>query len=96
MQKRMEKRQENSHFNGWVYGQYVGAAIGAGFSKNSKYPSQPFYMMRDEFDDEEAYVMTDADRFSMFAMSFNASHRDLKPAVIDMEDIKIETDRESQ
>ena len=85
MSKRLEKRQEDSHFDGWVFGQYIAASIGANFSKRTKYPKEPYFMMRTE-DDAEAHVLTDAERFAMWAMSFNANHKELKPPeIIDVE-----------
>lgn len=82
MAKRIEKMREDTHFDGWVFGQYIASSIGANFSKKAKYPSQPYYTMdmSDTDDDSEAYVLTDVDRFKMFALAFNAEHRDLKPA----------------
>ena len=92
MQKRLEKIREDTHFGGWVYGQYVAASIGANFSKRAKYPEKPYFVMElEEADEEEAYVMTDVERFKMFALSFNAEHRNLKPPVIDVEATEIET-----
>ena len=92
MQKRLEKIQEDAHFGGWVYGQYVAASIGANFSKRAKYPKKPYFVMEsEEADEEEAYVMTDVERFKMFALSFNAEHRNLKRPVIDAEATEIET-----
>lgn len=85
MSKRLEKMQEDTHFDGWVFGQYIAASIGASFSKRSKYPKKPYYMMQTEDEGTEAHVLTDAERFSMFAMSFNAEHKNLKPAIIDGE-----------
>lgn len=73
-----EKQAEDAHFDGWVHGQYVGAAIGANFSKRAKYPHEPFYQMVIEDDsEEERYVMTDADRFEAWALTFNAGHKNL-------------------
>lgn len=86
MKLRKEKLQEDTHFDGWVFGQYIAASIGANFSKKTKYPLQPYYMMQTEDDtEEEAYVLDDVERFKIFAMTFNAEHKNLKPAVIDGE-----------
>ena len=58
MKLRMEKLQEDTHFDGWVFGQYIAASIGANFSKKTKYPKQPYYTMQIEDDtEEEVYVL---------------------------------------
>ena len=76
--KRREKLAEDIHFDGWVSGQYISAAISANFSKH-KYPRKPFYEMDLGIDEQEpeAKPLTDADRFMMFALTFNADHKNL-------------------
>ena len=86
MSKQLEKRQEDFHLGGWVFGQYFASAIGANFSKRAKYPKEPYYMMKMYDDEDEVHVLTDAERFAMFAATFNADHKHLKqPDVIDVE-----------
>ena len=86
-----EKQAEDAHFDGWVHGQYVGAAIGANFSKRAKYPHEPFYQMVIEDDsEEERYVMTDADRFEAWSLAFNAGHKNLSVIDVDVKDVTAE------
>ena len=90
--KLREKQAEDVHFDGWIHGQYVGAAIGANFSKRAKYPREPFYQMAIEGESEEdGYVMTDADRFEAWALAFNAGHKNL--SVIDGEAKEVTIER---
>ena len=97
MAKRVEKTREDTHFDGWVYGQYIASSIGASFSKKAKYPSQPYYTMEmEDEDDAEVYVLSDVERFKMFALTFNAEHRDLKPAIIDAETVDAVSDNNTE
>lgn len=77
---------ENAHMNGWVYGQYFASSISANFSKSHKYPEKPYFIAH-QHDDEEAYVMTDADRFAAWAEAFNAGHNEYD--VIDAEMVNV-------
>lgn len=72
--------------NGWVYGQYFASSIGVNFSKRAKYPEKPYYIANYD-DDEETYVMTDADRFAAWAEAFNAGHKEYD--VIDAEVVNV-------
>lgn len=76
--KRREKLAEDTHFDGWVFGQYFSSAISANFSKH-KYPRKPFYEMELDIEEQEQEVkpLTDADRFMMYALTFNADHKNL-------------------
>ena len=88
--KRREKLAEDTHFDGWVFGQYVAASISANFSKH-KYPKKPYFEMTIEDpgqEEEESRPLTDADRFMMFALQFNADHKQL-PKVIDAKDSEV-------
>lgn len=97
MAKRMDKMREDTHFGGWVFGQYIGSSIGASFSKKAKYPTKPFYTMdMDNEDDSEVYVLSDVERFKMFALTFNAEHRNLKPAIIDAETVDAGSDNNTE
>lgn len=97
MSKRMEKLREDTHFNGWVYGQYFGHSIGSSISRSAKYPSKPFYTMdMEEEEDAEVYVLSDVERFKMFALTFNAEHRNLKPAIIDAETVDAGSDNNTE
>ena len=88
--KRLEQMAENSHYNGWVYGQYMAASIAANFSKR-KYPKQPYYMMDLGVgnDEEEARPLTDAERFQMFALQFNADHKSLPTIEAKESEVKV-------
>lgn len=61
---------------GWINGLYIQRAIGSVLSKHGKYPDEPLtlYSTGKTTDDEEAYVLTDADRFFGFATMFNKAH----------------------
>lgn len=74
--KQRERLAEDSHYDGWVFGQYVSASIGASFSRH-KYPKKPLYEMSIEPDEPDVAPLTDADRFMMWAVAFNAEHKDL-------------------
>lgn len=54
---------------GWIYGVYVGRAIGSAFPKGRAYPNEPinFYLDNSESDQQ----FTDVDRFAAFAAVFN-------------------------
>lgn len=78
--KRREKLAEDTHFDGWVFGQYFASAIGANFSKRHKYPNHPYFSMNMggvNEESEEARPMTDAERFQIWAIAYNASRKDL-------------------
>ena len=80
------------HLAGWIYGQYIASSIGSNFSKRSKYPSQPYYINdhHEDADDEEVYVMTDAERFEAFATVFNANMaREKADHVVDGEYVEV-------
>lgn len=96
MSKRIEKTREDSHFDGWVFGQYIAASISANFNKRAKYPKKPYFMMQMEEEETEVHVLTDAERFAMFAMTFNADHKNLKPpSIIDGEAREIDSSNTS-
>ena len=58
----------------WLYGMYNARAIGACFSKGSRYPDKPEGLIERHTSDEPAYEFTDADRFACFASAYNRSH----------------------
>jgi len=58
------------NYSSWLIGRYVCASISACFGRGRKYPEEPF-KRRDE-EDENGYVLTDADRFKAFALAYNA------------------------
>lgn len=95
-----EERNEfvgDIHLTGWVYGQYIASSIGANLSKRAKYPAQPYYINDHSTDDEETYVMTDAERFEAFANVFNSRNTTADPAgkqedIVDAEYTEIKSD----
>ena len=64
-----EKADELNH-SAWLIGRYVCASIAACFGRGHRYPQEPF--KRTDEEDENGYILTDADRFKAFAMTFNA------------------------
>lgn len=73
---KQSKHEENE--TGWVNGIYVAKAVSAAvFPKQAKYPEEVinlFGSSQSGSSDEEAYVLTDADRFAGFAIQFNKSN----------------------
>jgi len=70
-----QKKQEQTD-TGWVNGLYVQKAIGSALPKGAPYPEKPLQLYGEvekpaSDDDEEVYVFTDADRFWVFANTFN-------------------------
>jgi len=60
----------------WEAGVYVARAIGAAFSKENKYPDEPYGLARTEDEEKEraaALLRVDMERMERFAASFNAS-----------------------
>lgn len=62
------------NYNAWLIGKYICSSIASCLSRKAKYPSEPF---KSRDDDEEGYVLSDADRFEMFASVFNTQHKEL-------------------
>lgn len=80
-----QSKHEESE-TGWVNGIYVTKAVAAVLAKQAKYPEEVidlFGSSQSRSSDEEAYVLTDADRFAGFAIQFNKSneHRFDKPTI---------------
>lgn len=70
-----EVQHHNEDITGaWLYGMYNAHAIGACFSKGSRYPDKPDGLIDRHSSDEPAYEFTDADRFAGFASAYNRSH----------------------
>lgn len=69
------QRLENISSVGWVNGIYVGRAINGCFAKNAKYPEEPMKLWTDgESAEEVSDPFTDADRFAIFAATFNKNN----------------------
>lgn len=81
-----QSKHEESE-TGWVNGIYVTKAVAAVLAKQAKYPEEVidlFGNSQSRSGDEEAYVLTDADRFAGFAIQFNKSNEsrfDTKPTI---------------
>ena len=72
---KQSKHEENE--TGWVNGIYVTKAVAAVLAKQAKYPEEVIDLFgsgQSRSSEEEAYVLTDADRFAGFAIQFNKSN----------------------
>lgn len=60
---------------GWINGLYVTRAISSVLPKGSAYPNTPLTLYgTSEENDEETYVLSDADRFAGFAIQYNKAN----------------------
>lgn len=67
-----KKKQETQiiDLSAYYNGIYCLRAIGAAFSKSSKYPSQPYSLM-DKEEQEEAEPLSEAEQFKLWALAWN-------------------------
>lgn len=71
--KAYEKQLEVQNYMAWLSGKYVQEAISSCFAKNHRYPQEPY----NKNSENNETTMTDAERFQMFALTFNARNKNI-------------------
>lgn len=56
---RRKDERENKNFNAWLSGMYVSAAISSCFSKDFKYPDEPYKLFKEENNKSFEEIMLD-------------------------------------
>ena len=69
-----EKKKQEAQIidlSAYYNGIYCLRAIGAAFSKSSKYPSHPYNSLMDKEEQEEAEPLSEAEQFKLWALCWN-------------------------